>query len=320
MVRAVPTVFLTIDTEFTWRHHQAGLSCEEIYARSVEPAGVGLSHKLARLAEHGLKACFFVDPMPAMTYGLEPIRRIVDAVLAGGQEVQLHVHPNWTAARIGDGGRVAVRHELNDYSYAEQLALIAGAAALLKAAGAPRPAAFRAGSYAANDVTLQVLAELGIRYDSSHNGSLQPWPSRIGLSARQIAPVRRGVVEVPVTLIEDVPGNLRTAQICALSESEMRAALEHAAANGHAAVTLVSHSFELASRDGTRPNAVHMRRFDALCTTLAAMRDVLPTAHFSDRPRLALDQDDAPLGPSLLRTRRRQLEQLWSNWVADRAA
>lgn len=313
-------VFLTIDTEFTWRHHQAGLSCEEIYARSIEPAGVGLGHTLTRLREHGLKACFFVDPMPAMTYGLDPIRRIVDTVLDAGQEVQLHIHPNWTAARAGDRGRVEVRHELNDYRYAEQLALIAGAAALLEAAGAPRPVAFRAGSYAADDDTLAALAEVGFAYDSSHNGACQPWPSRVGLPARWIAPVKRGVVEVPVTLIEDAPGRLRTAQICALSQGEMRAALEHAAANGHAAVTLVSHSFELANREGTRPNAIHVRRFDALCRTLARMRDVLPTVHFADRPRLPLTQDDAPLGPNALRTRWRQAEQLWSNWVEERAA
>lgn len=314
------TVFLTIDTEFTWRQHQAGLPLADVYARSIEPAGVGLSHKLARLAEHGLKACFFVDPMPAMTYGLDPIRRVVDLVLGWGQEVQLHVHPNWTAARPGDRGRVEVRHELNDYTFAEQLALIAGAAALLRAAGAPRLVAFRAGSYAANDDTLAALAELGFTYDSSHNGSLQPWPSRIGLSARRIAPTACAVAEVPVTLIEDAPGKLRTAQICALSEREMRAALEHAVAHDHAAVTLVSHSFELANREGTRPNAVHVRRFDALCRRLADMRHVLPTAHFADRPDLPLDREDAPLGPDLLRTNWRRAEQLWSNWVAGRAA
>ena len=108
--------------------------------------------------------------------------------------------------------------------------------------------------------------------------------------------------------------------VATLSAAEARAALEHAAREGHAAVTIVSHSFELANRAGTRPNAVHVRRFEALCETLAEMRDALPTMHFVDRPALALDRDDAPLAPSALRTRRRQLEQLWSNWVEERAA
>ena len=63
-------VFLTVDTEFAWRHHSAGHDVDGIYSRSLEPAGVGLSYQLDRLAEHGLKACFFVDPMPALVFGM----------------------------------------------------------------------------------------------------------------------------------------------------------------------------------------------------------------------------------------------------------
>lgn len=311
-------VFLSVDTEFMWRHHAAGLGSDEIYRRSLEPAGVGLAYQLARLKEHELKACFFIDPMPALTYGLDLVRRMVDSVLSAGQEVQLHLHPNWSAARPGDRGEVQVRFELCDYSIDEQRGLIAGAADLLVAAGAPRPIAFRAGSYAANDDTLAVLAELGFHYDSSQNGAFQPWPSKIGLDARRIAPVRREVIEVPVTVIEDAPGSLRTAQICALSTGEMRAMLDHAATRAHVAVTIVSHSFELANRAGRRANAVHVRRFDALCAMLADRRDTLPTRWFSDLPDLALDGQDEPLGRNAVRRRWRQAEQLWSNWVEER--
>ncbi|WP_375403702.1 polysaccharide deacetylase [uncultured Sphingomonas sp.] len=312
--------FLTIDTEFAWRHHQAGYGCDEIYRRSIEPAGVGIGHQLARLAEHRLKACFFVDPMSALTYGLDHVRRIVDTVSSAGQEVQLHLHPNWCAARPDDRGEVNVRHELRDYAPSEQRSLIAGAVELLVAAGAPSPVAFRAGSYAADDWTLAALGELGLRYDSSHNGACHPWPGGIGLDARQIAPVERGVLEVPVTVIEDAPGMLRTAQICALSAGEMRATIAHAAMNQHAAVTIVGHSFELANRAGTRPNTVHVRRFEALCETLDELRDTVPTTHFGDRPAMELGRDDLPLGPNRFRKRWRQAEQLWSNWVEERAA
>jgi hypothetical protein len=314
-------VFLTVDTELTWRHHAGGLDREAIVARSLEPAGVGVSYQLGMLARHGLKACFFVDPMPALTFGLDPLRRVVEAILAAGQEVQLHLHPNWTGAVAGDGGATYSRFHVVEYDRAEQRDLIAGAVQLLRAAGAPAPIAFRAGSYAANDDTLAVLAELGFAYDSSHNGADHPWPSAIGLPAGRIAPIGRGgVVEVPVTVIEDRPGQLRTFQICALSAGEMRAALDHAADEGHAAVTIVSHSFELANRAGTRPNAVHVARFAALCRLLAERAEMLPTTHFADRPALPLGRDDRPLGPSLLRTGWRKAEQLWSNIVEERAA
>ncbi|MBO9621341.1 MAG: polysaccharide deacetylase [Sphingomonas sp.] len=314
-------VFLTVDTELMWRHHAAGLDAAEIAQRSFEPAGVGVGWQLAMLARHGLKACFFVDPMPALVYGLDPIKRVVGAILEAGQEVQLHLHANWTGAKAADGGAAHAAFELIDYALAEQVELIGGAADMLVAAGAPEPIAFRAGSYSASDDTLAALAELGFVYDSSHNGSEHPWPSAIGLDPRQIAPVaHRGVIEVPVTLIEDRPGHLRHFQICALSAAEMRAALDHAARRGHSAVTIVSHGFELANRAGTRPNAVHVGRFEALCAMLDERREALVTTHFAEHPRLPLGQEDRPLGPSLIRTRLRQAAQLWSNLVEERAA
>jgi hypothetical protein len=314
------SVFLTIDTELMWRHHAAGLPAQAIVQRSLEPAGVGVAYQLATLARHGLKAIFFVDPMPALVHGDGWLRAVVAAILAAGQEVQLHLHPNWTEASA-ENRTVHAPFEMIDYSAHQQREMIAHARDLLAAAGAPDPIAFRAGSYAANDDTLAALTALGFAYDSSHNGSEHPWPSAVALPVRQIAPVvHRGLVELPVTTIEDREGRLRHFQLCALSVAEMRAALDHAERAEHAAVTIVSHGFELANRSGTRPNAVHVRRFEALCGMLAARATTLPTTHFADRPALRLGSGDAPLGPSLWRTRLRQAEQLWSNLVAERAA
>jgi peptidoglycan/xylan/chitin deacetylase (PgdA/CDA1 family) len=317
----MPTrVFLTVDTELMWRHHAAGLGIDAIVERSLEPAGVGVGYQLKLLAEHGLKATFFVDPMPAVAYGIDPIARVVAAIREAGQEVQLHLHPNWAAASETDRS-AAASFELIDFTFTEQRELIRAAADLLVAAGAARPIAFRAGSYCASDDTLAALAELGIRYDSSHNGSEHPWPSAIGLPERQIAPVaHQGVIEVPVTLIEDRAGHLRHFQVCALSIAEMRDALDHAVRAGHVATTIVSHGFELANRAGTRANAIHVHRFETLCAMLAERRGAMVTTHFGDLPSLALGRADQPLGPSLLRTGLRQAQQLWSNLVAERAA
>ena len=318
----MPTsVFLTIDTELMWRHHVGGSDADLIVARSLDPAGVGVAWQLELLRRHGLKGTFFVDPMPAMVYGLDWVKRVVAAVLEAGQEVQLHLHPNWTRASRGDGGASYAAFELIDYDFNEQVELIAGASDLLTSAGAPEPVAFRAGSYSASDDTLTALAELGFLYDSSHNGAEHPWPSAIALGARQIAPIEhRGVVEVPVTLIEDRAGHLRHFQICALSTAEMSAALDHAIRARHSAVTVVGHSFELANRAGTRRNGIHVRRFESLCAMLADHRPAMTTCHFADRPELRLGQDDVPLKPSMIRTGLRQAEQLWSNLIEERAA
>ena len=317
----MPTpVFLTIDTEFAWRHHAAGVDPEQLYRRSIEPAGVGLGYQLDLLARHGLNACFFVDPMPALLYGTAPFERMVGAILAAGQEVQLHLHPRWAKADAVDRTASDPRRELRDYDVAGQRALIAEATALLIAAGAPTPVAFRAGTYGANDDTLAVLAQLGFRYDSSHNGAATT-TSDIDLPSDCIAPVwRHGIVEVPVTVVRDGPDRVRPLQLCALSSREMDAALRHAVAGDHAAVTIVSHCFELANRAATRPNRVHLQRFRALCALLDDRRAVLPTMRFADLPRLRLDATDEPRTTRPADRRRRQAEQLWSNWVAERTA
>lgn len=318
----MPTpVFLTVDTEMLWRHHRAGLPLAEQVTRAFEPAEVGLSYQLETLKQHDLKACFFVDPLSALTYGLDPVRRVVGKVLEGGQEVQLHLHPCWVGAKAGDGGAGTSHGELGDYSIDKQRDLIGGALDLLIAAGAPHPIAFRGGNYAASDDTIQVLADFGFEYDSTHNGAEAPHPSKLSLPRAQIAPVAIGsVVEVPITQIEEAPGRFRQMQICALSKAEMRGALEHAIRERHAAVNVVTHAFELANRAGTRANAVHVARFDSLCATLDEWRADLPTVHFKDRPKLRLGQKDQPLAPSALRTRWRQAEQLWSNLIEERAA
>jgi hypothetical protein len=302
-------VLLTVDTELTWRHYAPGACWRANFERSIEPAGVGLSYQLEKLNRHGLRACFFVDPMPALLYGIEPIRRIVAPILAAGQEVQLHLHAQWEAVAKGrDPGGI----EITSFDRAEQKRLIALARDLLVEAGAPMPTAFRGGSYAANADTLAVLADLGFAWDSSHNGSHHPRPSRIPLSPESIAPIRvGGIVEVPVAQISG-RGDLRHLQICAVSNAEMAAALDHAARHRHPLTTIVSHSFELATRDGLRANAVMQDRFDTLCRRLDLARALHPTLNFAGLGQVALGVAARPVPHRRLRTARRFVEQVWS--------
>jgi peptidoglycan/xylan/chitin deacetylase (PgdA/CDA1 family) len=306
-------VLLTVDTELRWDGHVRGASWRENLALSYDPAGVGTGYQLGRLAEHGLKACFFVDPMPALVHGIEPIRRMVEPILAAGQEVQLHLHPSW--ADLSNPV-----FELIEFDGERQRDLIRTARDLLIEAGAPTPVAFRSGSYAANLATLEALAALGIRYDSSHNGSHHPDPSDLPLDPRQMAPaLLAGVVEIPITQIGQRSGRLRHLQIGAVSFDEMRAALLHAADSGHPMVNIVGHSFELAARGGTRANAVLVRRFEKLCRFLADHRGRLPTAHFTELADLPLEAQASPLPARALRTASRMIQQAWGNAVYERA-
>lgn len=311
-------VLLTVDTELGWGPYSEGAGWEENLRRSFDPAGVGVPWQLQRLAENGLKAVFFVDPMPGLVYGIEPIRRMVEPILAAGQEVQLHLHPVW--ASIAAGKPAGEKFELTCFDAEEQRELITTARRLLMEAGARDPIAFRSGSYAANGGTLAALRALGLRYDSSHNGSYAPDPSALPLPPQTMAPVEvDGVIEVPVTQIEDSARSLRHLQLCALSSDEIQACLLHAADEGHPTAVLVTHGFELASRDGKRANRVLCRRFERLCAFLADRADILPTAHFRDLEHLVLDADATPLPASPLRRTRRLAEQAWSNALYERA-
>jgi len=309
-------ILISVDTELTWRHYEPGGCWRTNFERSIEPAGVGLSYQLGTLARHGLHACFFVDPMPALLYGIEPIRRIVAPILAAGQEVQLHLHAQWQAVAQG---RDPAGIELTSFGRDEQRRLLALGRDLLIEAGAPPPTAFRGGSYAANADTLAALAELGFAADSSHNGSHHPWPSDLPLAPEAIAPVRAGgLVELPVSQIRGRGGRLRHLQLCAVSADEMRAAFDHALHEGHPLTTIVSHSFELATRDGLRANALLCNRFEALCRLLDARRASHPTFRFADLDRIPLGVPAAPMPHRRLRTVRRTAEQLWAGTRYER--
>ena len=128
-------VLITIDTELAWRHFAAGAGWRENLALSYDPAGVGVPWQLGLLARHGLSACFFVDPMPALVYGLEPVRAMVAPIVEAGQEVQLHLHSFWADLAAGSAG--PARFELTAFDGDAQRELIGKARDLLVAAGAP---------------------------------------------------------------------------------------------------------------------------------------------------------------------------------------
>ncbi|HEX6376379.1 MAG TPA: polysaccharide deacetylase [Allosphingosinicella sp.] len=260
-------VLLTVDAALAWGPHARGASWQENLALSFDPAGVGVPWQLDRLRDHGLKACFFVDPMPALIYGIEPVRRMVEPILAAGQEVQLLLHPVWQS--VAEGVAEGARFELTCYDAEDQLDLIETARDLLVEAGAPSPVAFRSGGYAADVRTLAALVRAGLRFDSSHGGGSHS--GTLPFEPDLVGPADLGeLVEVPVTRIADT------------AAEAIEKALRHALRAGHELVALAGRSFDLASRGGGRPDLGACRRFERLCAFLAAQAATLPTVHFSD--------------------------------------
>lgn len=268
-------MFITIDTELSESRHRRGMPIQANLARSIygEVAGgpFGIGWQMDRLEAYGLRAVFFVDPLPALVVGAHFLGDLVGTILARGHEVQLHLHTEWialadTAPTERRSGRL-----LRDFSGHDQERLVEHGAMLLETAGAPRPIAFRAGNYGASDETLSALARQGFLWDSSFNAYYRGGACRIALPDDSNAPVKRaGIVEVPVSGINDRPGRFRPAQICSLSQWEMCAALDHAAMHGQPTFVIVSHGFEMLSRDRSRPNRAVIARFERLCRHVAA--------------------------------------------------
>ncbi len=315
-------VYITIDTEYS-----AGLYTrlgkvgqQENFDRSIwgktKDGDVGIGYQIEQFDRYGIKAVFFVDPMPALIWGPGAISDIVEPILKHGHDVQLHLHSEWLQ-HAGDANPLGhkVGQNIKDFSRDEQSQLIGTAKDILTAAGAEKPVAFRAGNYGANDDTLMALHNLGIMYDSSHCPGIVGSACEISLSSTQRAPIKHcGVIEIPIGSIGSVGNGQRHAQITALSDSEMMAAVCHARDLGAAQFTLVSHSFELMSRDRTRTNKIVKHRFENFCKMLAQTPGV-NAATYRDQPPVVLEQDiDVPVMPhNVMRTGIRLVEQLLSN-------
>lgn len=310
----------TVDTELSLMMQLRGRSPGENYRSAIlgetSEGAYGVGYQLDMLDRHGLTGVFFVEALHTATIGSEQLKRLVDLIGARGHEIQLHCHIEWLWFHPGTLKLPRTKQSLCDLGLDEQTKYIGMAKEALEAAGAPAPNAFRAGNYGANDDTLRALAALGIAYDSSFNRTEEI--SRIDLPPAQIAPIRHhGVVEVPVSWFFALPGKPRHTQLCAVSAGELKAALAQARRLGHPYFNIVSHSFELLSRDRQRPQHLVIRRFEELCRVLA--EEGYETGGFREmKPPVGGDSSAQPIQSNAFRTAHRMAEQAIGNFLYER--
>lgn len=310
MTRAI----ISFDTELSAGLYQRGMDARANFESSIlgrcRDGDFGIHFQMDMLEQHGLKGVYFVDPMPALVYGPEIIDEIVQPIVKRGHEVQLHIHTEWLEFARFNPVAPRTGRNIGDFPIHKQRKLIALARDILIGAGAPRPTAFRAGNFGANDDTLRALADLGFRFDSSFNGAYHSHGCDISLDSGNLGMrVHEGICEVPVSGLMDRSSSFRPAQLCAMSEEEMRDALGHSAASGAIQFSAFSHSFELLSRDRQVPNRLAIARMRALCRAVADDPRVtsgdfatLPAPPARPRPiRVA--------APKPLRTARRVVQQ-----------
>ncbi len=243
----------------------------------------GLPYTLQVLREHGLKGVFFVEPLFSTRFGNQPLEEIVGLIREGGQEIQLHLHPEWV-----------------DES----------AKPLLENIERKRQPAFRAGSFAFNRDTLGALAANGIRFDSSYNATHFGLDS--GMAPGQVMVDTfeyDGIYEYPMTVYDDGTSTLRHAQLTACSHREMEGLLWQALESGRRSFMILSHNFELLNQTKDRPDDVVVRRFRKLCAFLDRNRDSFRVCGFEGLSTNLATSQPAPLKSPVWKTAMRVLEQ-----------
>lgn len=289
-------VLLTFDVEIwcnSWSTIEsdfAGSFERYIYGRS--PHGeYGLPKTLEILNRYGLRGVFFVEPLFAARFGIEHLATIVRIIQDAGQEVQLHLHPEWT-----DEARPELlpdtpgkRQHLFQYTLEEQRTLIRAGLDMLQDAGSQRPVAFRSGGFACNEDTFIAVGENSMLFDSSINPTMSE--SRPGAVQSSEAGTgepfqHNGLTLLPMSSFRDGFGRLRHAQIGACSAAELTCALHAAAKADWPAFVLLSHNFELMTPDSSTPDWIVVRRFEKVCRHLADNADELPTCGFDNFPAM----------------------------------
>src|SRR5579884_1921803 len=224
-------VFITCDTEIwppltpQWR--ESNLSQEiarDIYGKRGSEE-FGIRFQMQVLNKYGLKGVFFVESLFASAVGIEPLKSITDGIQEHGHDVQLHLHPEWLERVEPPLVQQGAAHFMHCFTVEEQTKLIKTGLENLKACGI-RANAFRAGSYGANNDTLEALRRNGIPFDSSYSFPFVGKMCRIAMQPPVLQPQAvHGVIEFPVTYFVDRPGHMRTLQICACSNAELEGIL-----------------------------------------------------------------------------------------------
>ncbi len=257
-----------------------------VYGRS--PKGdYALPKTLEILDRHGLKGVFFVEPLFAARFGVDRLATIVNLIRAGGHDIQLHLHPEWTdeIRPLPFVGATVKRQHLSYYTLDEQVALLTMGLDLLAQVGCSAVTAFRAGSFACNHDTYHALRQVGIGIDSSLHAVLPHSGPDLRDKIDFLHPLEFEQIRIlPMTVFRDGLGKRRPAQVGACSFAEMRDAIESAVTRQAAHFVILSHNFEMLKPGLSEPDRFVVARFEALCRYLGDNRGRLTAATLSGEP------------------------------------
>jgi len=283
-------VYITFDVE-VWCDGWSDLdgrfpaAFERYFYGSSRFGSYALPKTLEIMNRHDLVGVFFVEPLFSARFGQRYLEAVVRLIVDAGQDVQLHLHPEWTD-EISPPLIMNVskkRQHMVHYDVEEQTALIGAGRLLLEQALRKPVDVFRAGSFAANRDTFRALSRCGFKLDSSLNSVFDYSDGTIeGVDNFGSERVIEGVRCFPVTVYRDGLGRKRPAQLNGSSFGELRDALIDAQRRGVRHFVIVSHNFEMLKPGSSEPDWFVVRRFEALCRFLGQRREDLHVGPFID--------------------------------------
>ena len=301
-------IAITIDTEFSVGgafadpEHRQPIG-EPNVTCPVDGREQGLGFLLETFARHGTKATFFVEALQTAWFGDEPMGRVVERIVAEGQDVQLHIHPCWTAFREPDWRQRLEGHNPDDDCDGREPAalqrLIEDGIAALERMGAPRPLAMRTGNLRADRNVYRAMRGAGLSVASNIGLGYAP-PAEPELRLRGGRHRIEGVLEVPVLTYRQLGGRadrLFTTTACSWAETERL--LRSARAAEVETLVLLTHPFEFIKGDRLDParqriNRINQRRLERLCAFIAAHPDEYEAVSFGGAAAGWLDAPDVP--------------------------
>lgn len=244
----------------------------------------GLPYQLEILRKHSLNCTFFVEPLFSFRFGIEPLQEIVSLIQDAGQSVQLHLHTEWLdeAKEPLFPNIKEKRQHIKYFNFKQQSEIIALGVERLKQAGVLEISAFRAGSFAYDENTIEALKVNDIFIDCSYNATQFGPDSGTDNGVLKYCPFSvNGVMEYPMSVFDDQIFGLRHAQLTACSFSEIKSMIKRADVLGYYAFVFLFHNFEILNIKGNAPDPVVASRFENLCEFLNKNRSALPTRIFS---------------------------------------
>lgn len=256
----------------------------------------GLGFMLRTLAEHQLRATFFIECFNVFHFGEEPMASVAKDIADHGHDLQIHLHLVWLYYRL-ESWRRRLEHESRPedrfagWDPGEVQGWVSEAVAIFRRLTGRQAIAFRSGNLSVDLNLYRALAAANIALASNVGLALfRPQEPELQLSGG----IHRfsGVVEVPVTSYADFfrqqPNRLLTTT--GSTWREIAAVLESAWRKQAGPVVILTHPHDFGrleiAADGSgfraRPAVLQQQRFVELCRLLGRARDRFRTSTFDE--------------------------------------